>query len=297
MGVITSAPNPWGQAVPVHIAWYLLWVSLFAGLAFLVVHAVWIRLRAKPEEPPEVIPPETASCIPEKVPRHSLPARIFHWVMAAAMLTLLVTAFLPKAGLRFPWLYLHWAAGTVLIVAIVFHIVHAVFFMDFWSIWPGKTDLKNAWRAFLRAFVNVGPGPGKPGKYPIGNKLYHLAIVACGLCMAITGLLMMSRVRTPFFTRNPYLFDDMTWGIIYSAARVCRGGIDRARDDPCVLCPAAREAAGHEGHGLRRDGPRLLPQTPRSGAVGLRRAVGKKERHDGEARRYRRTLRRDRRML
>ncbi len=215
MGVITSAPNPWGQAVPVHIAWYLLWVSLFAGLAFLVVHAVWIRLRAKPEEPPEVIPPEAASCIPEKVPRHSLPARIFHWVMAAAMLTLLVTAFLPKAGLRFPWLYLHWAAGTVLIVAIVFHIVHAVFFMDFWSIWPGKTDLKNAWRAFLRSFVNVGPGPGKPGKYPIGNKLYHLAIVACGLCMAITGLLMLSRVRTPFFTRNPYLFDDMTWGIIY----------------------------------------------------------------------------------
>jgi formate dehydrogenase subunit gamma len=26
---------------------------------------------------------------------------------------------------------------------------------------------------------------------------------------------MMSRVRTIFFTRNPYLFNDMTWGMVY----------------------------------------------------------------------------------
>ncbi len=26
---------------------------------------------------------------------------------------------------------------------------------------------------------------------------------------------MMFRVRTPFFTRNPYLFGDMTWGMMY----------------------------------------------------------------------------------
>ncbi len=215
MGVITWAQNPWGQAVPVHIAWSLLWVSLFAGMAFLVVHAIWIRRRAKADALPEVVPPEMVSCIPENVPRHSLPARIFHWVMAAAMLTLLVSAFLPKIGLRFPWVNLHWAAGVVLTLCIVFHIVHAVFFMDFWSIWPNKADMRNAWHAILRAPGNVGPAPGKPEKYQFGNKLYHLAIVACGLCMAITGMLMMSRVRTPFFTRNPYLFDDMTWGMVY----------------------------------------------------------------------------------
>ena len=215
MGVITWAQNPWGQEVPVHIAWYLLWVSLFAGLAFLVVHAIWFRCRPKARDLPEDIPPEIASSIPEKVPRHSLPARIFHWVMAAAMLTLLVSAFLPKAGPRFPWVNIHWTAGVVLVLAIVFHIVHAIFFMDFWSIWPDKADLENTWRGIRRAFGGAAPAPGKPGKYPLDNKLYHLAIVAFGLCMAITGVLMMSRVRTPFFTRNPYLFDDMTWGIVY----------------------------------------------------------------------------------
>jgi cytochrome b subunit of formate dehydrogenase len=176
---------------------------------------MWFRCHPKARDLPEDIPPEIASSIPEKVPRHTLPARIFHWVMAAAMLTLLVSAFLPKVGPRFAWVNIHWTAGVVLVLAIVFHIVHAIFFMDFWSIWPDKTDLENTWRGIRRAFGGAAPAPGKPGKYPLGNKLYHLAIVAFGLCMAFTGVLMMSRVRTPFFTRNPYLFDDMTWGIVY----------------------------------------------------------------------------------
>ncbi len=215
MGVITWAQNPWGQEVPIHIAWYLLWVSLFAGLAFLVVHAVWMRFRSKPEVPTEPVPPEEAACVPEKVPRHSLAARLFHWVMAAAMFTLLFTAFLPKVGLRFSWVEIHWIAGIVLVLAIAFHIIHAVLFLEFRSIWPNWTDLNNARRAMTRTLGNSGPAPGKPGKYLLGNKLFHLALVAVGLCMAATGVLMMSRVRTPFFTRNPYLFDDMTWGMVY----------------------------------------------------------------------------------
>ena len=36
-----------------------------------------------------------------------------------------------------------------------------------------------------------------------------------GLSVIGTGLFMMKRVRTPFFTRNPYLFSDMTWGWMY----------------------------------------------------------------------------------
>ena len=33
--------------------------------------------------------------------------------------------------------------------------------------------------------------------------------------MILTGVFMMSRVRTIFFPRNPYLFSDMTWGLMY----------------------------------------------------------------------------------
>jgi cytochrome b subunit of formate dehydrogenase len=215
MNVITWGQNPWGMEVPVHIAWGLLWVSLFTGLAFMLVHAIWVRYHANSRTLPEAVPPETAARIPENMPRHSLSARIFHWVMAAAVLTLLFSAFLPIAGQRFAWVELHWAAGLVLVLAILFHVVHSVFFMDFRSIWPGKADLENGWYDMLRTFGYSGPLPGKPGKYPLGNKLYHLAAAACGLCVAATGVLMMARVPTPFLTRNPYLLGDMSWGIVY----------------------------------------------------------------------------------
>jgi cytochrome b subunit of formate dehydrogenase len=39
--------------------------------------------------------------------------------------------------------------------------------------------------------------------------------MASGLSVIVTGLFMMHRVRTIFFPRNPYLFSDMTWGMMY----------------------------------------------------------------------------------
>jgi formate dehydrogenase subunit gamma len=39
---------------------------------------------------------------------------------------------------RFPWVTYHWIAGIVLTASIVFHIIHATFFMDPWAIWPDK---------------------------------------------------------------------------------------------------------------------------------------------------------------
>ncbi len=36
-----------------------------------------------------------------------------------------------------------------------------------------------------------------------------------GLAVIVTGICMMFRVRTVFFPRNPYLFSDMTWGMMY----------------------------------------------------------------------------------
>src|SRR5712691_7539119 len=54
-----------------------------------------------------------------------------------------------------------------------------------------------------------------PAQCRLENKLYHLAIVATGLSVILTGVFMLSRVRTIFFPRNPYLFSDMTWGLMY----------------------------------------------------------------------------------
>ena len=214
MGVIEWAKSPWGQDVPIHISFLLLWVSAIGGLLFLIVHAIWARYFAKAEQYAESSGPAPHH-VPEEIKRHSLGARLFHWIMAAAMLALLITAFLPKVGVQFAWVTYHWIAGIVLTVSILYHVIHATFWLDFWSIWPDKVDLEDASRRWKRATGKQAPPPRRFAKYPLENKMYHGVIVLAGLAAILTGVFMMFRVRTPIFPRNPYLFGDMTWGLMY----------------------------------------------------------------------------------
>jgi len=214
-GVVETATSPWGQTVPIHIAFYLIWVAAIGGLAFLIVHAIYVQFIAKKEAHAAPAASDLAARTPEKVARHSLAARMFHWIMALAMFALLITAFVPRVGYPFAWVTYHWIAGLVLTASIIFHIIHATFWMDPWSIWPDKIDIEDAKRRWLRATGKEAPAPRKFAKYPMENKMYHLIIVLAGLSVTLTGVFMMKRVRTPFFTRNPYLFSDMTWGLMY----------------------------------------------------------------------------------
>ncbi len=215
MRLFEWATSPWGQSVPIHIAWGLMWVAIIAGLFFMIVHSLYLIVVRPPKRFAERKAEASAAAIPERVPRHTLTARLFHWIMAASMLTLLVTAFLPKVGVQFNWVLYHWIAGVVLTVSILFHIVHSTFFLDFWSIWPDRTDLRDAMNRTKRFFGKDAPLPTKFAKYPLENKLYHGAVMLAGLAVIITGLFMMERVQTGIFTRNPYLFSDMTWGLMY----------------------------------------------------------------------------------
>ena len=215
MGFLEWARDPWGKLVPIHIAWFLIWVAVIAGLLFFIVHATYLRYFAKPRQFAAEVPPPVASQIPAHVPRHSLVARAFHWIMALSMFTLLFTAFLPRVGVQFPWVTWHWIAGAVLTASVIFHIFHASFWLDFWSIWPDRIDITDARNRILRFMGRPAPPPRKFAKYPLENKLYHAAIIAAGLSAIVTGVFMMSRVRTIFFPRNPYLFSDMTWGMMY----------------------------------------------------------------------------------
>ena len=218
MEFIEWAQSPYGNQIPIHISWTLLWVSAIAAVLFLIVHAIYVGFFAKKAAHSAasagLSTPDIAQ-IPERVPRHSLGARLFHAIMALAMFALLLTAFLPKIGVRFAWVTYHWIAGIVLTISIVYHIFHASFWLDFWSIWPDKVDLEDAQRRVKRALGESAPEPRKFAKYPLENKAYHLVVTLAGLAVVGTGLFMMKRVRTPFFTRNPYLFSDMTWGWMY----------------------------------------------------------------------------------
>jgi cytochrome b subunit of formate dehydrogenase len=215
VGIIEWATDPWGRSVPIHAAWSLIWLALIAGLLFLVIHALYVRFFAKEKQFVESASPELIARLPERIPRHSLAARLFHWIMAAAMFVLLFTAFLPKVGVQIDWVMYHWIAGVVLTASIIFHMIHASFYLDFWSIWPDRADLEDSWKRVQRFFGRPAPLPRRFGKYPLDNKLYHGVIVLTGLSVVLTGVFMMFRVRTGVVPRNPYLFGDMTWGLMY----------------------------------------------------------------------------------
>ena len=151
----------------------------------------------------------------KKIIRHHLPDRIFHWVMAVCMLVLLFTGFLPIVGVKFSWVDPHWIAGIILTVAIIFHIIRAVFWQDFWSMVIGVKDIKGAWESPRWALKIAEKVPGKPGKYPLLNKLYHHMVSTMSVIVVSTGLLMMVKIDTPWWERNPYFFEDWTWGVVY----------------------------------------------------------------------------------
>jgi len=79
----------------------------------------------------------------QRVIRHSGADRLFHWVMAATVLILLATSFLPILGMEFDWIEIHWITGLVLTVAILFHIVRALFAQPLKNMWFGTQDIRD----------------------------------------------------------------------------------------------------------------------------------------------------------
>lgn len=216
MDLLTRALSPWGESIFIHISWSLFWASLVGGMLFLLAHGGYMLFsRHEKRDPAEVDRMEAEhKGLPARVTRHTFASRMFHWVMAFSMLVLLFTAFLPIVGVRFAWVQWHWMAGILLTASILFHIFHATFVLDFWSIWVGPKDIPELKAELLRE-MGKEPDAPRPGKYPLGNRLYHLAVMVAGLVVVFSGIVMMYRVRTPVFARNPYLFSDQTWGFTY----------------------------------------------------------------------------------
>src|ERR671910_691328 len=217
MDLLTRALSPWGESIFTHISWSLFWASLVGGLLFLLAHGGYMLFsRHEKRDPAEVDRMEAErKGLPARITRHSFASRMFHWIMAFSMLVLLFTAFLPIVGVKFAWVQWHWMAGVLLTASILFHIVHATFFLDFWSIWVGPKDIPEFKAEMMREFGKEPGGP-MPGKYPLGNRLYHLVVMIAGLAVIATGILMMYRIRNPILTpRNPYLMGDPAWGFTY----------------------------------------------------------------------------------
>ena len=212
--------NPWGQEILVRISWSLFWIALVAGALFVVVHLIFRRtllpkIKAAAAAAGEGAAPGTSVGIPERVERHSSASRGFHWLMSVAMFVLLITGFAPVVGIQFAWVTIHWIAGLVLMGCVLFHIVHATVRGNWRAVWFESTDIADVRRRIRRAMGRPTEQPAKDPKYALPNRLYHHAVVITSVMAIGTGLMMMVRVETPFWARDPYMFTEQTWGWIY----------------------------------------------------------------------------------
>lgn len=80
--------------------------------------------------------------------------------------------------------------------------------------WLGTTDIGEVF-ATLAWFFKFRKSVPKPGKYSPAQKIIHHIFALMILTAVVTGLLMMVKIDTPLWKRNPYMLSSDTWGIIY----------------------------------------------------------------------------------
>ena len=150
-----------------------------------------------------------------RVVRHRAADRLYHWLMAASMLALLGTGFLPILGLKFPWVDAHWIAGVVLIVLVAFHVVRALVVLRLADMWVGPREFAESFGAVIREMAGARRLPKRIGKYSVGQKVFHHAVAIVVLTASVTGVIMMVGVDSPFWERNPLFVSERTRGLVF----------------------------------------------------------------------------------
>ncbi len=194
MDIATFKNDVWGREVLLGVSWDLLWVILIAAFLFVAVHALYMAARKKDRSP---------SADGPRVSRHSGVDRIFHWVMAGSVFVLLITGIFPIIGIEFNWLTIHWIAGIVLTVVILFHIVRALFWKQLKSMWFSGRDLKEPFDSSI-----------KPGKYSVAQKAMHLGVTVLTLAVIASGLVLFAMIDTPWWDRTNAL-EESTLGWMF----------------------------------------------------------------------------------
>jgi len=151
----------------------------------------------------------------QRLPRHKLTDRILHWLMAVCILILLGTSLLPIAGVKFAWVLIHWVTGLVLTAAVLVHIVRSLIWKSPKNMWFWISDLRDVFQMLRWDLTGTGNEPRKPGKYSPPQKLLHYAVTVIVLVAIVTGLMMLVKIDSPFWERDPYWITEASWGLVY----------------------------------------------------------------------------------
>jgi cytochrome b subunit of formate dehydrogenase len=157
--------------------------------------------RVFPNETPRAgAPADGVPTAGDRVERHKGVDRLFHWLTAVSVLTLMVTGLLPALGIKFNWVVVHWSVGIFLVALVLFHVIRATF-----------------WQRLKCIFsISAKEITGKKVlKYTVAQKLMHHAMTVMVLAAVITGCFMLMKMDTPLWKRDPYTLSQATWGVIY----------------------------------------------------------------------------------
>jgi len=151
----------------------------------------------------------------DRLVRHALVDRVLHWATAACVIALLATAFLPILGVEFAWVTIHWVTGIVVTVIVSIHVVRALFWRDLASMWIGLRDLRDGVQLAKWTLRLDDTPPGLAGKYSLAQKAIHHVFAVVVLTTIVTGGLMLVKIDTPWWERDPYWLGEDVWGVIY----------------------------------------------------------------------------------
>ena len=112
-----------------------------------------------------------------------------------------------------------------------------------------------------------GPPPLRDAKYSPLQKLFHRLVAVLVLAIVATGLLMLSKIDTPFWRRNPYWLADTQWGMVYAIHGLLRDGHDHPDHGACLFRAATGEAVDDPLDVPRLDLARGLSGASRSAAM------------------------------
>ncbi len=87
----------------------------------------------------------------------------------------------------------------LLIALTLFHIIRALLWQRLRTMWFYEKELSGR----------------QVGKYSVAQKLMHLAMTFMILGATITGAMMLMKMSTPWWHRDPYRLSQLTWGVIY----------------------------------------------------------------------------------
>ena len=131
--------------------------------------------------------------------RHARIDRLFHWLTATCVLTLMATGLLPHMGLTFDGTLVHWITGLGLTALVLFHLGRSFFWKKVRTIWFTRAELQSK----------------QLGKYSVAQKCMHHALALLVFTSMCTGLVLLKKIGIPWLPRNPDMLGLRAWGWLY----------------------------------------------------------------------------------